>query len=157
MKITFTEEEFVKAKSTAEATYEKIGEVRCPFLETTVSFNAKGLDHLKLKRWNHAREQKDQWVRLKLLHLAPEVIKKSHTLQGLDEVNKLERIKINSRWEMKSINVTYYEFISVLQGCRVRIVVKKVGDGPAYFWSIVPFWKQGADKKKLFDGDPEVD
>lgn len=157
MKTVFTEEEFDRAKSIAEAIYEKIGSVRCPFLETTVSFNAKGLDHIKLKRWNHAREQKDQWVRLKLLHLAPEVIKKSHTLQGHDEVSKLERVKINSRWEMKMVSVTYYEFISVLQGCRIRIIVKKVADGPAYFWSIVPYWRQGAYRKKLFEGDPEVD
>lgn len=158
MRIIFSEEEFMKAKVTAESVYEKIGSVRCPILETTVAFNAKGLDHLKLKRWNHARERKDQWVRLKLLHLAPEVIRKSHTLQGLKKENKLERIKINSRWEMHSINVIYYEFISVIQGCRIRIIVKKVGDGPAYFWSIVPFWKQASDKKKqLFDGDPETD
>ncbi|MFZ2832200.1 MAG: hypothetical protein WAZ40_03545 [Minisyncoccia bacterium] len=157
MKNIFTDEEFNKVKITAEEAYEKIGDVRCPFLGGTVAFNVKGLNHLKLKRWNHAREQKDQWVRLKLLHLAPEVLKKSNTLQGFDEVRKLERIKVNSRWEMKAVTVVYYEFISVLQGCRLRIIVKKIGDGPPYFWSIVPYWKQGAYKKKLFDGDPEID
>ena len=155
--IIFTDEEFEKVKSIAEAEYKKIGDVQCPFLKTTVSFNAKGLDHLKLKRWNHAREKKDQWVRLKLLHLASEVIKSSHTLQGIDEGNKFERIKINSRWEKKMVRVAYYEFISVLQGCRIRIVVKKIDDGPAYFWSIVPYWKQGTFGKKMFEGNPEVD
>lgn len=155
--VVFTEAEFEQAKQAAEEMYAKIGEVPCPYLGAKVAFNAKGLDHIKMKRWNHARSRADQYVRLKLLHLAPEIIKKSHTLQGLDEGNKFERVKIHSRWENRMIFVQYFEFIAVIKNRRMRIVVKKVADGPHYFWSIVPNWKQGEFRKQIFEGNPETD
>lgn len=155
--IIFTKEEFDAVKTKAEKDYKSVTEVQCPYLNDIVAFNAKGLDHIKLKRWNHSRNEKDQFVRFKLLHLAPEILKKSHTLQGIDRGNRMERIKMNSRWESKMIMVSYHEFISVVSGCRVRIVVKKVGDSPYYFWSIVPYWKQGEYRKKMFEGNPQED
>ena len=154
---TFTQEEFEAVRARAEQDYRKIVEVPCPYLNDKIAFNAKGLDHIKLKKWNQARILNDQYVRLKLLHLAPLVLKKSHTLQGLDEGNKLERIKINSRWETKTCHVSYHEFIAVVSGRRIRIVVKKVDNSPYYFWSIVPYWKQGEYRKKMFEGNPEED
>lgn len=150
-------EEFDALKSEVEEAYQNIGEVSCPYLNSTVAFNAMGLDHLKMKRWNHARNGHDQLIRLKLLHLAPEILKKSHTLQGIEQGNRMERIKINSRWESRMILVSYHEFIGVLSGCRLRIVVKKVGNSPYYFWSIIPYWKQGDYRKKMFEGNPEED
>lgn len=156
-KISFTNKEFTDLKISAEELYEKIEEVWSPFLGVAVIFNVKGIDHLKMKRWNHARNRKDQYVRLKLLHLAPKVVKKSHTLQGIDEGNKFERIKVNSRWERRMMHVKYLDFISVIEGCRIRVVVKQVGDSQPYFWSIIPYWKQGDYGKKMFEGNPEED
>jgi len=98
---SLTDEQFERLKKEATLKYQEVKSVHCPFLNEVVSFNAKGLDHIKLKRWNHARDRKDQIIRLKLLHLASEVIKKSSTLQGLTEENKFERTKVNSRWEQK--------------------------------------------------------
>jgi len=96
-------------------------------------------------------------MRLRLLHLAPEVIKKSHTVQGILSGNRFERIKVNSRWETKMMYVTFYEFISIVKKCRVRIIVKQIGSARPYFWSIVPYWKQGDYGKKMFEGNPEED
>jgi len=152
-----SEKQFNVLRSTAEEKYSTFGEIRCPFLDMNVSFNAKGLDHIKFKQWNKARNRNDQIMRLQLLHLAPLVIKKSHTVQGIETGNKFERIKIHSRWEMKMIQVTYYEFIAVLEKCRVRIIVKRINDTQPYFWSIIPYWKQSASGKKLFSGLPESD
>ena len=162
MKISFTKKEFDTLKTTAEDAYKLIGAVRCPYLQTDIAFNAKGLDHLKLKRWNHGRAEKDQFMRLKLLHLAPEILKQSRTLQGIKSSRHLERMKIHSRWEEKLVPVTYYEFISVQptphgDQSRVRIVVKQIDGGQPYFWSIIPYWRQRDQGKELFEGDPEED
>ena len=155
-KLAFTKAEFDALKISVEENYKKIGEVQCPFLDDRVAFNALGLDHVKLKAWNHARTEIDQFMRLKLLHLAPEVIKKSHTLQGLEEGNRMERIKIHSRWESRMVHTSYHEFIGVLKGYRIRVIVKKIDSGPYYFWSVIPYWKQGTFKRQLFSGDPET-
>ena len=152
----FTNKEFTALRTETEVAYKKIGSVRCPYLDCAVTFNAKGLDRIKLKEWNKARNRDDQFIRLKLIHLAPEVLKKSHLAQGIEEGKKFERVKTNSRWESKLMHVTYYEFIAILQGCRVRIIVKKINSSPPYFWSIIPYWKQGRLGKKLFDGNAET-
>ena len=151
------ENEFVSLRTKAESAYSTFGEVQCPFLETKIIFNAKGLDHIKFKQWNKARNRNDQIIRLQLVHLAPKVLKKSHTVQGIESGKKFERIKINSRWEMKMTHVTYYEFIAVMEKCRIRVIVKQINDAQPYFWSIIPYWKQGTLGKKLFSGTPEID
>jgi hypothetical protein len=152
-----SEEEFQTIRTKAEAVYAAFGAVRCPFLDVHIQFNAKGLDHIKFKQWNKARSRNDQIMRLKLLHLAPLVLKKSHTVQGVETGNKFERVKIHSRWEMKMTHVIYFEFITVLEKCRVRIIVKQINDSQPYFWSIIPYWKQSEFGKKLFSGLPESD
>jgi hypothetical protein len=157
-RIRFTKKEFDELKSNSEDNYKKFGEINCPVLKKKVIFNVKGMDHLKTKSWNHPRNEHDQWMRFKLLHHAPHVIKNSHTLQGIEQGNKFERIKVNSRWETKMMHVRYFEFISIEYDCRIRIIVKQVGESQPYFWSIVPYWKQTNDRRrKMFEGNPEED
>lgn len=152
-------EKFKKVKEKAEDNYRKIGEVNCPYLQKKINFNAKGLDHIKFKKWNHTRLVSDQYMRLKLIHYAPEVIKKSHTVQGILKVKEFERRKINSRWEKVLIDVTYYEFVAVIDGIRVRVVIKNISGGENYFWSIIPFWKMNEKngERLLHYGKPGED
>jgi len=42
-------------------------------------------------------------------------------------------------------DITYYEFIAVLNNIRLKIVIKEVVDGKKHFLSVIPFW--GIDKK----------
>ncbi|MBP6925479.1 MAG: hypothetical protein KBC22_00235 [Candidatus Pacebacteria bacterium] len=158
MKIKITHNEFQALRTSIEKEYKGFGTVRCPFLKRGVVFNAKGLDHIKSKRWNHARNTHDQYTRFKLLHLAPQVIKMSATLQGMEKGNRFERVKVNSRWEQKMVSVSYYEFIAVISDCRVRIIVKQIEGSMPYFWSIVPYWRQTSHRgKKMFEGNSEED
>ena len=65
----------------------------------------------------------------------------------------------NHRNEQILVTAMYYEFVAILNKTRVRVVVKQVGDGPKYFWSVIPFWKIGKEdeKRKLHYGSPEYD
>lgn len=157
--IKFTSQQFKEVKEKGEELYKSLGEVHCPFLKEKVSFGAQGLEHLKFKRREKARLEKDQYMRFKLLHLAPEILKSSHTLQGILETKKLERIRTNSRTDTILKPVTYYEFIAVLKRNRVRIIVKQIDGGQKFFWSIVPFWGMNIEtmRRILHDGIPEED
>ncbi len=155
------QQEFSKIKLTAESFYKTVGEISCPYFNESVAFNAKGLDHIKFKGWNKARTIEDQYLRLKFLHLAPEVIKKSHTLQEFRKQNNFERRKINSRWEQRVVFVNYYAFIAILKNIRIKVIVKEVEGSKKIFWSICPFWKQqkrydGKIEKALFEGNLET-
>lgn len=157
--IEFTEEEFSKVKSRAEELYKNLDKVHCPYFGEKVSFGAQGLEHLKFKRRERARSDKDQYMRFKLLYLAPEILKLSHTLQGVLETKKFERIRMNSRTDSVLKLVVYYEFIAVIKRNRVRIIVKQIDNGQKFFWSIVPFWGMNTEtiSRILHDGAPEED
>ncbi len=152
---------FEEVKSQAEDFYKKIGAIFCPYLKKSVSFSAKGLDHIKMKEWNRTRLVADQYMRLKLLRLAPLVLQSSHTLQEIKEEKNFERQKINSRWDKRLVSVKYYGFVAIINEARIKIIVKEIEGAQPHFWSIVPFWKQsrnpisGEIKKIFCEGDLE--
>lgn len=155
----FNPNNFFKIKADAELFYGAIGNVPCPYFHETIAFNTKGLKHLKFKSNRRARPASDQYARLKLVHKAPEVLKLSHTVQGIWVTKKIEGQKTNSRWEQVMKTVTYYEFIAVLDDARMKVVIKEVEGGEKHFWSVIPYW--GIDrrlgKRILYSGDPEHD
>ncbi len=157
--MNISEEKFKKEKTKAEEFYKKLDSVRCPYFEEDVFFNAKGLEHLKFKRKNHARATNDQFIRLKLFHLAPKILKLSRTVQGVSDRKSFELLRSNNRNEYRLVDVRYFEFVAVLDGIRTRVVVKQIENSPKYFWSIIPFWKvnKGNGNRKIHNGNPEED
>ena len=153
------DDKFIEIKSRAENFYKLIGQIYCPYFREKINFNAKGLDHIKMKGWSKARNKNDQYMRLKLIDLAPEVVRLTHTLQGYAEGKEFERKKINSRWENILTIVYYFEFIAVINGIRVKIIIKQLPGGEKFFWSIIPFWRMNQDgtKKILSEGKPSED
>ncbi|MDR3583527.1 MAG: hypothetical protein P4L62_04170 [Candidatus Pacebacteria bacterium] len=156
---------FLKVKEEAENYYKTIGQIHCPYLGGKISFNTKGLEHLKFKNKNKARIKSDQYIRLKLLKLAPHILEKSNTLQEFYETRKFEQQKINSRWEYKMVEVSYYGFVAIINGARIKIIVKEIEGGNKFFWSLIPFWKNNQknsgnkfnNKKILHAGNMEDD
>jgi hypothetical protein len=156
-KFNFNQEEFEKVRDEAEKLYQTFSPVYCPYFEEEIAFNAKGLRHLKFKSDQQARSHHDQFSRLKLLRLAPEVLRKSHTVQGVWKTRRFEMQNTNSQWKYAVKDVIFYEFIAVLNNVRVKVIVKEVFGGEKHFWSIIPYW--GIDKvnykRILHTGDPE--
>jgi hypothetical protein len=158
-KFNFDKSDFEKVKNNAEIFYNSIGEVYSPYFKEKIAFNAKGWEHLKFKRREKPRLPQDQYMRFRLISLAVEIIKSSHTLQGIWETSKFERIRINSRTENIFKPVNYYEFIAVIKRNRVKLILKRINGGQIFFWSLIPFW--GMDKSTmsriLHDGFPDED
>jgi hypothetical protein len=157
--LEFTNTQFEDAKTKGESFYKNIGEIYCPYFKEKISFNARGWEHLKFKRLERARFETDQYMRLKLIHLAPEILKLSHTVQGISETKKFERIRVHSRTDTVLKVVNYYEFIAVIKRNRVKIIVKQIENGQKFFWSIIPFWgmNQETMSRILCSGMPEED
>lgn len=152
--------DFDDVKQEAEDLYAAVGSVCCPYFSNKpIAFNAKGIRHLKFKSDEKARPREDQYARLKLLHLAPQVIKLSRTVQGIWQTRQFEMQKTNSRWERVLKDVSFYEFVAVLDNVRMKVIVKEVAGGEKHFWSIIPFWKIDAanHRRILHSGDPERD
>lgn len=157
-KLEFTDKEFGYVRSTAETFYRSIGSVHCPYFNEKINFNTEGIEHLKFKTWNRARERNDQFMRLKLIKLAPEVIRRSRTLQGIWQTKLPVRRKRHGVWEKVFTDVTYYEFIAVLEQKRVKVIVKQFLGGEKFFWTMIPYWRMNQfNKRVLHDGNLEMD
>lgn len=152
-------ENFEEVAVKGEELYKTFSRIRCPYFESDVHFNAGGLEHLKFKRPRYARARHDQYMRFKLLHLVPEVLRLSRTVQGIWETKQFERVRIHNRTDTILKPVTYYEFIAVIKRVRVKIVIKQVENGQRFFWSIIPFWgvNKETKRRKLYGGNPEED
>lgn len=153
------DQDFEKVKSEAEEFYKTINKVYCPYFKEVIAFNAKGLKHLKFKSDRQARPRGDQYSRLKLLRFAPEILKQSHTVQGIWRLRKFEHQKTNSRWQYVMKDIIFYEFIAVLENIRIKIIIKEIQGGEKYFWSVIPFWgiDKETSKRILHSGNPEQD
>lgn len=157
--VDFTKEEFELVKNKGEEFYKSLSDTYCPYFKEIVSFNSLGLEHLKFKQRDKARPEQDQYMRFKLLPLAPEIIQKSNTIQGILETKKFEKVRINSRTDIILKPVTYYEFIAVIKRNRVKIIIKQIDNGNLFFWSIIPFWgmNESTVTRLLHEGLPEED
>jgi hypothetical protein len=152
-------QDFEKVRIDAEFLYKKFNTVYCPFFKENITFNSQGLEHLKFKTREKARQEQDQYMRFKLLHLAPVILESSGTLQGIFETKRFEYIKVNSKWNKVLKPVTYYEFISVIKRNRVKIIIKQIDNGKKIFWSIIPFWGMDSNTQTrvLHEGNVEED
>jgi hypothetical protein len=142
---------FQRTREKAEAEYKTIGEVYCPYFKEKIAFNDKGLTHLKFKKNKFARERKDQYMRLKNIHIAPLVLKSSYTLQEYQIKKEFIDIATNTRKEKIQKDVYYYAFVAIVRDGnfdkRVKVVIRQVADGIKMFWSIIPYWKSNKELK----------
>lgn len=149
-----------KLKEKIEPRYRLIKEVYCPYFREKVQFNSKGIRHIKFKKEGVARFRQDQYIRLKYLMFAPEIIKSSYTLQEIRESRKFVEIKTNKRKETILKKVVYYGFVAIVnhnnKRKRFKIIVKQVEGGVKFFWSVIPYWKSNKELK-LHVGNPEED
>ncbi len=151
------ETQFNILREKSEALYKSLNEVHCPYFKEKVYFNSRGLEHLKFKRKGRVRPEADQYMRLKLLYLVPEILMQSHTLQGIWETRKFERVRLHNRTDTVLKPVSYYEFIALVKRNRVKIIVKQIDGGQKFFWSIIPFWGMNKETKTrlFYEGNPE--
>lgn len=157
-RLAFTDDEFQRILKQAQAYYASIGMVKCPYFQDTVQFNAQGFEHLRRKTWNRGRSRNDQFMRLKFVEIAPEILRLARTLQGVWHGHERIRRHKHGKWEEVFKPATFYEFIAVIKERRFKVIVKETDGQAKQFWSLIPFWRQTEQGKRvLHSGDPLVD
>lgn len=155
------DKKFIAAKEKAAAAYKDIGQIKCPYLNDFVHFNAAGFEHILFKAWDRPRSREDQYIRLCLLPLAVKVISRSHTLQEYKQCRRFERFQSNSKWKQEMKTVKYYGFTAIINNALIKVIVKEIEGRNKNFHSIIPKWRNeitnGSSNKKLYKGNPEED
>ena len=83
-------------------------------------------------------------------------------MQEFDERRMLVRQKINSRWESRARVVRYYVFVAIINNARIKVIVKEIEGGAAFFYSLYPSWRvekneDGKKRKIFYSGNLESD
>jgi len=156
--LEFTEQEFNAILRKAQTYYPTIGRVRCPYFRAEVQFPSQGLEHLRRKSWNRGRSRPDQFMRLKYVAMAPTILRLSGTVQGVYHGNERIRRHRHGRWEEQFLPTTFYEFVAVVESRRFKVIVKQSTGQELEFWSLIPFWRQTEQGRRLLhDGNPAED
>jgi len=152
-----TEAEYcAQLKVQTKASYDAIKLVRCPYFGEEIVFTSEGFHHLQYDTSGTERLKKDQIRRYKSFVFAPVIIKKAGTLQQHRKyVGPIGRKKGDGFRVVKTIeNWCFVALLPIKPGkdiC-VKVVIRRVGDGPKHFYSVMPF--RGPDY--LADADPEA-
>lgn len=143
---------FNQRKEKAKAIYNTQQNIYNPYLKTNVTFNSDGFHHLQFSA-RRERNKKEQLLKFSLLPLAIVIIKNSGTLQeyrkGLTPVGK------RAQDGFRSMRITeYWGFVAIVgkNQIKIRVVLRKIGNGNITFWSVMPFSKLKNGQKLYTDG-----
>lgn len=155
-----SEELFVATKRHAEEIYKKTGSLSCPFfVEEKVVLNSDGFHHLEYKPNRMLRNQSVASLKFRLLPWAFNVIKKSGTLQeyrsGFIPIGReaSDGSRIMKRAE-------YFGFSAIVgEGykTRIKVIVRRIGNGAVHFWSVMPAVKAGKDGNRTILMNPGIE
>jgi len=135
--------------------------VRSPALNEDVRFPAEGFNHIIFKSGRHERERESQIMRFKLLPRAIRLIAHANTFQEFEESTKDVEVKTHKRREMRNKIAFYWGIIAIFEGRKIKVILRKIGNGQLHFWSIVPAWTTNKYRDAKFvttmKGHPEED
>lgn len=117
--------------SEQKAFYKSVVSVYCKILGETVYFTSEGFNHLLYENYWKPRKASEQFLKLKCLSYAPEVITKCSKKANIREVKR----KIKGIWKKTFQYELVYE---VMPKAKVRIIVEKIGTGHHSFRSVMP-------------------
>ena len=132
---------YEKLKEDAQKFYGGIGSVFSPVFNQKIHFTAEGFNHIVFKHARSERERPSQILRFKLLPLVVKLVKVSTTYQEFEETVKEFQIKSFKKKTQKSMPVSYWGLIAIIDGRKIKVIIRKIGEnGAMHFWSVVPAW-----------------
>ncbi len=158
-----TSENYEKLRDDAQDFYRRIGRIVCPaFSEDVIHFPSEGFNHIVFKSARTERERSSQILRFKLLPLAVDLIKLTTTFQEFEETVQEFQVKTRKKKVTKSKRVRYWGLIAIIQGRKIKVILRKIGDnGTLHFWSVIPGWVTNKHRDTRFfstmKGDPAQD
>jgi hypothetical protein len=152
-------EQFEQRKAKAKQLYDSKRTIFNPYLNCEVVLNSDGFHHLQFSGRTE-RTKKEQLLKLRLLPLALETIRRAGTLQEYRRI--LRPIGTPSaRGETAMKHFEYWGFIAILgkpeAPMKLRTILRRIGNGNVIFWSVMPYNKFRRGEQRLSADDIEDD
>jgi hypothetical protein len=145
-------EYFNQSKEKFRAIYFAQKNIYNPYFKQQIALNSDGFHHLQFSA-RKERNKKEQLLKFSLLPLAFIVIKNSGTIQeyrkGFIGVGKRGKDGL-----LKTKNVEYWAFEAIIgkSSIKIRVILRRIGDGNVIFWSVMPHSKLKGGQKIYTDG-----
>jgi hypothetical protein len=150
-----------KIRSDAEKYYRSLSECDCIALGMKVSFSSHGFNHLVYRKGRTERDKSSQIMRFKLLARAYELVSLSTTIQEYENTLKEFRVKKHKEKLFVTKQVQYWGLIAIMGDRKIKVILRKIGNGNLHFWSVIPAWvtSKTRDGKyiRTMKGDPDSD
>lgn len=134
--------------------------VHCPHLKEKVSFTGKGFWHIVYRSQGKKREEGAQIMRFRLLRKAVKLICETNTVQEYDSYTGELPVKDHGKKILKVMTLQFFGYIAIVDGWKIKVIVRKDGNGKPYFWSVIPNWvtnKKRDGKFLNYSGNLEED
>lgn len=150
-----------KIREDAEKYYGTLSGLNCPALGLVVSFSSHGFNHLIYRKGRTERDRVSQIMRFKLLTKAYRLIRLTTTIQEYEDSLKEFRIKKHKEKISVTKQVQYWGLIAIIDDRKIKVILRKIGNGNLHFWSVIPAWitSKTRDGKyiRTMKGDPSND
>lgn len=134
----FSADYFNQKKEKAKELYVLQKGIYCPYFKCEVVLNSDGFHHLQFSA-RKERNKKEQLLKFNLLPLALKTIRNSGTIQ---EIRKgiLTIGSVGKDGFTQTKNVEYWGLIAIVGdfNIKIRVILRRVGDGNITFWSVMP-------------------
>ena len=152
---------YEKLREDSQKFYNSVSKIFSPALSQEICFSAEGFNHIIFKGSRSEREKSSQILRFKLLPLAIKLVRLSTTFQDFEESLKEVDFKSFKKRVRKTKVVKYWGIIAIIDTRKIKVIIRKIGDGSAHFWSIIPDWATSSYRDiKMFPtmkGNPDED
>ncbi len=139
---------YKREKANAEELYKSIGKVRCPYFNADIIFNSDGFHHLQFSA-ERERPKEEQLLKFSLLPAISHILRNAGTIQEYRHTMEPIGQKRYSDGAREMREIEYWGIVAITKGerpIRIKIILRKVGNGNIVFWSVMP-------TVKLKDGD----
>lgn len=131
---------FEQLKIKTKQFYDTIGAIYCTALNAKVHFTSEGFNHLRYSKKTE-RTLDAQEAKLKLVPQGKILIETTTTIQEYCDGLEMICRKKYKKMVTESLMVQYWGFIGIINGVRLKVVVRRVDNGRYMFWSVMPLWR----------------
>lgn len=144
-----------------EKYYATMVDIDCPALHSKVSFSSHGFNHLIYRKGRTERDRVSQIMRFRLLKRAHDLIALTTTFQEYESAQKEFSVKTHKEKRVVTKQVQYWGLIAIIDNRKIKVILRKIGNGNLHFWSVIPAWvtNKSRDGKyiRTMKGDPYQD
>jgi hypothetical protein len=133
---------FEENKEKAKGIYDALRSIRSPYFKDDIVLNSDGFHHLRYSA-RRERSKEEQVLKFTLLPLGLRIIKTAATVQEYRELLTPVGAKSMRDGSVSMKPTEWWGFVAIFieHDIKVRVIVRKLGDGNLYFWSVHAIFK----------------